>query len=327
MSTMTNEHPQLGLFRSMLRIRMIEEAIADRYAEQEMRCPVHLSIGQEAAVVGACSALRKTDKVVTTHRCHGHYLAKGGDLRRMMAEIYGRDAGCCGGRGGSMHLFDDDAGIAVSQPIVGSSIPVGVGIALAFQQAQKNDVAMICLGDAATEEGVFHESLNFAALKKLPAVFFVENNYFSVYTHLSDRQPVRPISNMALGHGMASAQVDGNDVLAVQEAVTAAVTRARAGEGPSLIVADTYRFREHCGPLFDDDLGYRSPEEVDHWKQREPLERFRQDLRSRNIIDAAFEEALTATIQAEIQDAFDFAINAPAPSPASLGEYIYAQSA
>ena len=179
----------LSLLRAMLRIRLIEEEIAARYAEQEMRCPVHLSTGQEAVAVGVCAALRPDDKVVSTHRCHAHYLAKGGDLKAMLAEMHGRAAGCCGGRGGSMHLFDDDAGVLLSLPIVGSCLPIANGVALSMIQRGLDAVSVAFFGDGATEEGVFHETLNFAAVHRLPALFVLENNLYSCYTGLNDRQP------------------------------------------------------------------------------------------------------------------------------------------
>lgn len=207
-----NEQGKLRMYSSMLRLRLVEETIAQRYNEQEMRCPVHLSTGQEAAAVGACTTLTSDDVIVSTHRSHGHYLAKGGSLHAMLGEIYGRATGCCGGRGGSMHLFDEEAGVLSSVPIVGSSIPVGVGAALAFQQRHESHVSMVFLGDAATEEGVFHESMNFASVHNLPVVFFVENNFYSVYTPLKDRQPNRPLSAYANTHTMATATVDGNNV-------------------------------------------------------------------------------------------------------------------
>src|SRR5580704_14655173 len=177
------------LFTAMLRIRLIEEEIAARYAQEKMRCPIHLSIGQEAVAVGVSSVLRRTDQIVTTHRCHAHYLAKGGDLKAMLCELMGREPGCCSGRGGSMHLFDRDAGVLLSLPIVAASIPIGVGAAFAMKRKKQDNVAVIYLGDASVEEGVFHESANFAALRRLPAIFICENNLYSVYTALHDRQP------------------------------------------------------------------------------------------------------------------------------------------
>jgi pyruvate dehydrogenase E1 component alpha subunit len=312
------------LYRSMLRIRLIEEEIATRYAEQDMRCPVHLSIGQEAAAVGACAALKPGDQLVSTHRAHSHYLAKGGNLEAMLAELYGKAAGCCGGRGGSMHLFDDAAGLLVSLPIVGSSIGIGVGAALAMKQRGEDRVCLVCLGDAALEEGIFHETANFATLKALPAIFFVENNLFSVYTRLDERQPERALTDLAVAHGMPACRADGNQVLAVMAATTSAVARARRGEGPSLVVADTYRWREHCGPNYDNDLGYRPAQEFEYWKARCPVARFAEQLESDGALSSADRRSLEAEIRAEIDHAFAFAKAAPFPSGASAREGVYA---
>jgi pyruvate dehydrogenase E1 component alpha subunit len=319
--------PALGLrlYREMLRIRMIEEEIAARYRQEKMRCPVHLSVGQEAVPVGVSAALRKTDQVVSTHRCHSHYLAKGGSLKSMLCEIMGREPGCCGGRGGSMHLFDTDVGMLLSLPIVGASIPVGVGAAMASKQRGEDNVAVIYLGDASVEEGVFHESANFAAVRKLPAIFVCENNLYSVYTPLPDRQPPRPITELARGHGLDSVQVDGNDAAAVYSITCELVARTRRGGGPCFILADTYRWREHCGPNYDNTLGYRTVAEFESWKSRDPLEALRLDLEDARILDVRTQQAMATEISAEIADAFAFAEAAPFPAPESAGHMLYAQ--
>jgi pyruvate dehydrogenase E1 component alpha subunit len=316
----------LRLYGSMLRIRMVEEEIATRYPaeEQKMRCPVHLSVGQEAIAAGTSVCLRPDDQVVSNHRCHAHYLAKGGDLKAMLAELYGKAAGCCGVRGGSMHLFDTAAGVLLSLPVVGSSIPIGVGAALAFKQQGRDAVCVIYLGDAALEEGVYHESANFAALQDLPAIFMCENNLYSVYTHLRDRQPPRPLVDMGRAHGMPSCHVDGNDAGAVTRAVTEAVDRARGGRGPSFILADTYRWREHCGPFYDNDLGYRSETEFAAWRERDGLARLRGQLSEAGILDADREAGMVQTIEDEIAEAFAFAEAAVFPDAKSAGDGVYA---
>ncbi len=314
----------LNLYRSMTRIRMVEEEIAKRYSEQEMRCPVHLSIGQEAAAVGACAALDVQDQIVSTHRCHSHYLAKGGDLDAMIAEIHGKAAGCCGGRGGSMHLFDPAAGVLASVPIVASSIPLAVGAALAFRQRGEDNVALAFLGDGSIEEGVFHESANLASLFRLPVVFFAENNLFSVYTHIRDRQPARPLADVAKAHAMAADHVDGNRVVEVFKATEAAVQRARSGNGPTLIIADTYRWREHCGPNYDNDIGYRSEADFEAWKGRCPVAGFKKHLIDQGVLDAKTQGAMDKEIAAEIEAAFEFAKSAPFPDPATAGDRVYA---
>jgi pyruvate dehydrogenase E1 component alpha subunit len=311
----------------MLRIRRIEEAVARRYGEQRMRCPVHLSIGQEAAAVGACSVLRPTDQIVSTHRCHGHYLAKGGDLHAMIAELYGKVTGCCGGRGGSMHLFDPDAGVLASVPIVGSNVPLGVGAALAAKQRKRPDVAVAFFGDGAFEEGAVHEAANFAGCQRLPMVFVLENNLYSVYTPLDQRQPARdgdPMAGFAKVHGLFSEHIDGNDVVAVHEAMGRAVVRARRGDGPSLLVVDTYRFLEHCGASDDDHLGYRPVGELAAWMDRCPIERMRNELRLADELDADTERAFESAIAAEIDDAFAAADAAPYPAAHTAMEAVHA---
>ena len=313
-----------AFLHDMLRIRLIEEEIATRYAEEKMRCPVHLSIGQEAVPVGVSAALRRDDQVVSTHRCHAHYLAKGGDLKAMLCELMGKAAGCCGGRGGSMHLLDTDAGVLLSLPIVAASIPVGVGAALAMKIEKRDAVAVIYLGDASVEEGVFHESANFAALRKLPAVFVCENNLYSVYTPLSERQPPRSIAELGRAHGLATASVDGNDAGAVHGVALEAVARARAGDGPSFILADTYRWREHCGPNYDNTLGYRTEAEFLEWKGRDPLEALAARLMRAGAFDAATRAAWERRLHAEIADAFAFAEAACFPDPATVADGLYA---
>ncbi|MFY9314127.1 MAG: thiamine pyrophosphate-dependent dehydrogenase E1 component subunit alpha [Burkholderiales bacterium] len=312
------------MYRDMLRIRMVEEEIAVRYPKEMMRCPVHLSIGQEAVPVGISRLLRPSDQVVSTHRCHAHYLAKGGNLAAMLGELMGRQTGCCGGRGGSMHLFDSKAGMLLSLPIVAASIPVGVGAALALKQRGTDGVAVIYLGDASLEEGVYHESANFAALHALPAIFVCENNLYSVYTPLRERQPDRPLAELGRAHGMPAERIDGNYIEAVHGAAAAAVARARAGRGPSFIQADTYRWREHCGPNYDNQIGYRTEAEFQSWKAQDPIEQLRRRLSSSGKLSPAEEARMKQEIAAEVEREFDAAEKAPAPDPATIAARIYA---
>lgn len=312
------------LYEGMQRIRQIELQIAKRYAEQKMRCPVHLSIGQEAIAVGVCAALERTDQAVSTHRCHAHYLAKGGDLNAMMAELYGKSTGCCGGRGGSMHLFDTDAGLLLSLPIVASSIPIGVGAAFGFARRREPHVAVVFLGDASLEEGVWHESANFASRHTLPVIFVCENNLYSVYTHLDDRQPRRPMTKLAEAHGMHTRHVDGNDLEALLPTMSDMVSRARNGQGPSFLLADTYRWLEHCGPNYDNHIGYRTEDEFKTWRIRCPLENLRGKLEKSGLWDEAREDRLNARIQAEIDAAFHFAEDSPFPELHTAAEGVYA---
>jgi len=289
-----------------------------------MRCPVHLSIGQEATAVGVCQALRETDKVYSTHRSHAHYLAKGGNLKSMMSEIYGKADGCCGGRGGSMHLMDPSVGMEASIPIVGSAIPLAVGAALAFSMRQQDNVALTFLGDASVEEGVFHESLNFASLRKLPVVFVCENNFYSLFSSLPMRQPDRPIENLAQAHGIRTARGDGNEVTEVFRMATEAIEHARSGDGPTFLIFDTFRWLEHCGPNCDDHLGYRLEGELDTWKARCPVERCRKELVEMGALTDSDEEEIRKSILTEITGAFEHARSAPLPSIDTAAANVYA---
>lgn len=314
----------LHLHRQMLFVRMVEETIAKRYGEQEMRCPVHLSVGQEAPAVGVGEALRRTDRAFTTHRCHAHYLAKGGDLTRMLAEIYGKETGCIGGRGGSMHLMDRDCGLEASVPIVGASVPLAVGTALADRLDGHDHVSVAFLGDAALEEGAFYESANFASLHKLPVLFACEDNLYSCYTHLDARQPQRSLMELSRSHGMRGWEVDGNDVSAVFGVAREAVEHARTGNGPAFLLMHTYRWLEHCGPNNDDHLDYRPEDEYTSWRERCPLVVSGARLRERGLLDDSEEAAMRAEIAATIEAAFEAASNASLPEPASAADHVYA---
>lgn len=312
-------------FEQILRIRMVEETIAERYAEQQMRCPVHLSIGQEAVAVGACAAVTHNDYAMSGHRSHAHYLAKGGSLKKMIAEIYGKADGCCAGKGGSMHLIDRDAGFLGAVPIVGSTIPIAVGTALSSQLEGSHRVTLAFFGEGATEEGVFHESMNFASLRKLPVVFVCENNFFSVYTPMSPRQPAhREVSQQALGHGMEAHQGDGNDVEGIHRLVATAVAKARAGDGPTFLEFKTYRWREHCGPNYDDHLGYRPANEFEQWKKNCPINRLQSHLLSEGLLTESTMKALSQNITAEIEEAFALAAASPFPDAAAITQHLFA---
>jgi TPP-dependent pyruvate/acetoin dehydrogenase alpha subunit len=314
-----------ALFESMVRIRKVEEAIAAHYPEQKMRCPVHLSIGQEAASAGVCAALRPDDLAMSGHRSHAHYLGKGGSLKAMIAEIYGKETGCSHGRGGSMHLVDLAAGFVGAVPIVGSTIPIATGLAFADRQLKRDRVTVAFLGEAATEEGVFHESVNFASLHKLPIVFVCENNLYSVYSPMSVRQPAhREVWQLAAGHGVTAHQGDGNDPLAVYELARAAVAQARSGQGPVFLELKTYRWREHCGAGFDNHIGYRTEAEYQSWRERDPIASFERRLQTAGTFDAARFAQFTARVNAEIAEAFALADRAPFPAAATLMDHVYA---
>lgn len=309
------------LLQAMLRIRMIEQAIALEYPAKEMRCPVHLSIGQEAPAAAFSLIAQPEDLAVSTHRCHAHYLAKGGDLKSMIAEIYGKATGCSGGIGGSMHLIDTAMGFMGSSAIVGNSIPVGVGLGLAIKLKGLPQAACVFLGDGATEEGVFYESLNIAALLNLPVIFLCENNQYSVYTHLSQRQPVgRRIVDVARSLGVRAEAVDGHSGAECYDVLARELPAVRAGNGPILIEFATHRYLEHCGPNDDEDLDYRVPGELQSWLDRDPIETLANDLR---LVEGEL-EALQFMIQEEIEDAFLFAKSSPFPNASQLARGIYA---
>jgi TPP-dependent pyruvate/acetoin dehydrogenase alpha subunit len=308
----------------MLRIRMVEEAIAERYPDQEMRCPVHLSIGQEAVPVGVAAAFSVKDLFYSNHRSHGHYLAKGGNLNRMIAEIYGKETGCCQGRGGSMHLIDISCGFMGSVPIVGSIIPIATGAALTFHLMKDARMVVVFLGDGAVEEGVFYETLNFALLHNLRILYICENNNYSSYSPLSVRQPSgREIISLAQGVGVRSIHGYGNDVEGVYQITKQAVEFIQNEELPVFIELKTYRWREHCGPFYDNHIGYRSVSEFEKWKDQCPIESYFQN-KVKGIISDSDLDRMKIQIQNEIEDAFRFAQMSPYPSKEDLSDEVYA---
>ena len=318
---MTDRPTLLNLYRAMVRIRMVEQSIASAYEEQEMRCPVHLSIGQEAPSAAFSLVVEPGDLAVSTHRGHAHYLGKGGDLKRMLAEIYGKSTGCSGGIGGSMHLIDTVTGFMGTSAIVGNSIPVGVGLGLAMKTKGIQQAACVFLGDGATEEGVFYESVNIAALRNLPVLFLCENNQYSVYTPLEQRQPQqRRIVEVARSLGIRAEAVDGHSGPACLEAIARELPAVRRSDGPALIEFSTHRYVEHCGPNDDDHLGYRKPGELSIWLERDPIDTLESEL---GLSDREI-SVVRADIQAEIDEAFFFAKASPFPDRSALWEAIYA---
>jgi pyruvate dehydrogenase E1 component alpha subunit len=322
-----HSHPPeqlVAFYRAMLRIRRIEEEIERRYHQDQMKTPIHLVIGQEAAAVGCCAALRTTDLVYTSHRTHGAYLAKGGDLGKMLCEMHCRINGCVGSRGGSMHLIDKSIGMAGTSAIVGGAVPIATGAALAARMKQEDRVVVVFLGDATTEEGVTAESLNFAALKKLPVVFFCENNFYSVQSPLAARQPPREIRAWAEAHGMPAVSADGVNVLAVYDAVSNAVARARAGGGPTFVEVPVYRFRAHGGAGDDSKTGYRDEEERRSWEAVDPLRLFGEYLSRSTKLAADTIQKMESDIASEIADAFELALSSPNPTEDDLYRHVYA---
>ena len=252
-----------AFYRSLYRIRRVEEEIVRVYPTDKIKSPVHLSIGQEAVSVGVCAALRPGDVAFGSYRSHALYLAKGGDLKKMIAELYGKVTGCAKGKGGSMHLVDVAAGVMGTSAVVGTTIANAVGFAYAVTVQKRDVVVASFFGDGALDEGVSHESLNFASLKKLPIVFVCENNLYAIHTHQLRRQALANISERVATYGIPSERIEGNDALRIHERVGAAVEALRRGEeGPFFFECMTYRWKEHVGPNDDYHLGYRAPEEA-----------------------------------------------------------------
>lgn len=313
------------LFRAMQRIRIIEEEIERRYHQNLMKTPIHLVIGQEATSVGCCAALRKTDLLYSSHRTHGNYLAKGGDLKAMLCEMHCRANGCVGSRGGSMHLIDKSVGMAGTSAVVGGAVPIATGAALASRLQKLDQVSVVFIGDATTEEGVTSESLNLAALWKLPVVFFCENNFYSVQSPLFVRQPQRELHRWAAGFGVASEHVDGMNVLEVFEASRRAVDRARCGQGPTFIEAPVYRFRAHGGAGDDSSTGYRDAAETEAWEKLCPIEIFFRYLKGQGVLDERKRQTMRDESIAEVLDAFDYALASPNPVEEDLYRNVYAE--
>ncbi|WP_221935023.1 thiamine pyrophosphate-dependent dehydrogenase E1 component subunit alpha [Catenovulum sediminis] len=321
---LNNEAHQLKVLKTLYLIRDLEEEIAKRYPEGKMRCPTHLSIGQEGVPSALAPLLFSYDLAVSTHRAHAHYLAKGGCPKAMIAEIYGKATGCSGGRGGSMHLIDESVGFKGSTAIVGNTIPIGVGLALSQQIKSEQGISVVFVGDGALEEGVFYESANFAALKKLPVLFVCENNLYSVYSPLKNRQPEgRKLYKMVEAIGIKSTHADGNNVVECYEILQEKINLIRAGSGPQFIEFDTYRWREHCGPNYDNDLGYRTAQEFDNWKVREPIARYENWLLENTLFTQNHFSQIRGQVTGLVQESFEFAESSPFPDVSTVNDYIY----
>jgi len=310
------------MYRIMVLIRQCEERIAELCDAGEVRCPCHLCIGQEAIATGVCTAITDADYAWGGHRSHGHYLAKGGDLKALIAEVLGRATGCAGGRGGSMHLIAPEVGILGTVPLVAATIPLAVGSALATKLRRESRVSVAFFGDGATEEGHFHESLNLAALHRLPVIFVCENNLYASHLHLTERHLTDNLDQAGVPHGVPGHRVDGNDVLAVYDATAMAVEGARRGEGPMLLECRTFRWRGHVGTALDLDVGVRRRDELPEWLARDPIARARSRLVARGITESELDRVLEE-VQAEVDEAVAFARRSPYPAPESLFDHVY----
>lgn len=313
-------------FYEILRIRMVEEEIALKYPQGKMRCPIHLSIGQEAVPVMISAHLKTSDLAVGTHRSHAHYLAKGGNLNSFIAELHGKATGCTQGRGGSMNLSDLKAGFVVSTAIVANTVPIGVGLAFSQQLKKNGGVSCIYLGDAAVEEGAVYESLNFAILKKLPVIFVCENNGYSVNTPIRLRQPAnRSIYEMMRGIGAKTQKLNGNDVANSFASVTKIMHDLRENGGAWFVEFETYRYRVHCGPEEDTNTG-RPQAEFDYWLARDPLLLLQGNLLKTGAMSLDDVKKMRVKIQTEIDQAFNFAEQSPFPKAEDRFLYKYADS-
>jgi pyruvate dehydrogenase E1 component alpha subunit len=311
----------LGLHRQMCLCRRFEEAANKAYSQRKISGFLHLYIGQEAVAVGAVSAAEPTDYIVATYREHAHYLARTGDARGAMAELFGRATGCSGGRGGSMHLFDARRRMFGGWAIVGGHLPIAAGVAFASRYRDERDVTLCFFGDGTANMGAFHEGLALAGLWKLPVVFICENNQYAMGTPLYRTLAVDDVAVRARGYPMKAEIVNGDDVLEVREAVGYAVKRARRDSKPFFIEAKTYRFRGHS---VADPAKYRTREEVQKWMERDPIALFAQHLRTRGIATDEALKALDDEVRAEVEDAVEFAERSPRPEPESVHEHVYA---
>ena len=289
------------LFAAMLRIRRVEEEIIRVYSSDTVKSPVHLSIGQESIAVGVCDNLRPTDILYATYRGHAAYLAKGGNINRMMAELWGKSDGLASGKAGSMHLGDRAAGMIGTSAIVATGIPLAVGNALAMKMQQKDVVTTVFFGEGATDEGVFHESMNFAALKKLPILFVCENNQYAIYSHVRDRMRNENLCERASAYGMPAVRIENGDVFEVNERAQISVQAIREGNGPQFLECMTYRWRDHVGPGEDRHIEYRPDEELDRWIADDQIARLRE------MLAPSDRHSIEAEVEAEISEAVAFA--------------------
>lgn len=319
-------HSKLKLFRSMLRIRRVQERIESEYLKDEMKTPVHLYIGQEAIACGVCASLRDDDAVNSNHRSHGHYLAKGGDLNAMMAELFCKSTGCSKGYGGSMHLVDVAHGNMGTSAIVGGGIPIGTGQGLAFKMQGLDRVSVVFFGDGAADEGTLYESVNFAMLKKLPVIFLMENNGWAVCSRTATRHCADNVFHKGADPELLfTAKIDGNDPELVFMTAQKAVERARAGLGPSFIECVTYRVLGHAGCWQQDPKGYRAPEEITAWQERCPVCAYQRTLQAEGVLSSEALAGFELEIGAEIDAAFEFARTSPLPTADDLHNHLFCE--
>ncbi|MDP8233446.1 MAG: thiamine pyrophosphate-dependent dehydrogenase E1 component subunit alpha [Candidatus Saelkia tenebricola] len=313
----------LKLYQEMLKIRKLQLKIEAEYHKDEMKTPVHLCIGQEAISSGVCANLKKDDYLFSNHRSHGHYIAKGGDVKKLVAELYCKETGCSKGRGGSMHLIATKVGHMGSSAIVAGSIPIATGAALSSVLKKDGKVSVVFFGDAATEEGVFFESMNFATLKKLPIVYVCENNFYSVCSHQSAREANPDISMRGKAFDIPAYQIDGSDVCEVYLKSREAINCARRGRGPVLLECRAYRFRAHAGAGDPHKDTYRNINEWKEWIRKDPLKSLERKLLKNNILTKEKKSKISKTIDKELTEAFKFAKESILPNKKDLKKYLF----
>lgn len=306
----------------MLLIRSVEETIGALVESGEVRCPCHLAIGQEAVAVGVATHLTPRDRIFGAHRSHSHYLALGGSPEALLAEVLGKDTGCSGGLGGSMHLREPSIGLVGTVPIVAATIPLAVGAGLAARMDGNGAIAVSFFGDGATEEGVFHESLNLAVMLRAPVLFVCENNLFSSHLHVSLRQPYDSVGRFGAVHGLPTRVVDGNDIVAVESAVAELVAEARQGR-PVFLEAVTYRWRGHVGHREDIDVGVGRSDDLVRWKKRDPIARLASALDNADIATIDVVSSLKHRVDVDVRNALERARSAPYPDAARLLDSVY----
>lgn len=322
-SELTKDH-LLGLYRQMVQIRLCEEQLARAHQAGLVHGACHTYVGEEAVATGVCAHLRREDTILSTHRGHGHALAKGVPPRELIAELFGRVTGCSHGRGGSMHIFSPEVGMLGTSGIVGPSILLATGAAYGYRLLKQDRVSVAFFGDGASNNGAFHEGLNLAAIWKLPVLFVCENNQYATEVPFASVASNPNVAERGKAYGIPSERLDGNDVIAVYEAAGEAVRRARAGEGPSLLECVTYRTRPHSEGMRD--AGYRTREEIDQWRARDPIKRLRETLLTTQIADENELGRIDTEIQAQIEEALDFAKASPYPDPTTATDHVYSDT-
>ena len=321
MTTNLSKEKLVGMLSKMLEIRFFEEKVFELYAQNLVPGTIHLYLGEEAVAVGVCTALNKDDYITSTHRGHGHCIAKGADLNRTMAEILGKKTGYCKGKGGSMHIADFSISMLGATAVVGAGLPIAVGAGLSVKLRKTDQVVACFFGEGASNQGTFHESINMASTWKLPVIFVCENNLYAMGTRQSTVMAIENVADRAVAYGIPGVVVDGNDVLAVYEATQRAVERARKGEGPTLIECKTYRLKGHSRV---DPAKYRPKEEVEEWLAKDPIKRFKEKLLQTNTLTEAEVQQIEKEVSAEIEEAAKFAVESPYPAPEEALEDVYA---